>query len=45
MPVPTYPSDDPEPEEREWRDPREIIRDIIGGVSTGSSGSPHNVGM
>jgi len=34
MPVPTYPSDEPTDDEREHRDPREIIRDIIGGIQT-----------
>lgn len=33
MPLPTFPSDEPERDEREHRDPADIIRDIIGHVS------------
>ena len=33
-PQPTYPSDEPDDEQREHRDPREIIEDILGGVRT-----------
>jgi len=34
MPVPVFPSDEPDDEQREHRDPREIIEDILGGVRT-----------
>jgi hypothetical protein len=34
MPVPTYPSDEPRDDQREHRDPREIIKDIINGIQT-----------
>lgn len=34
MPVPVYPSDEPRDDSSEHRDPREIIRDIIGGIQT-----------
>ena len=33
-PQPTYPSDELRDDQREHRDPREIIRDIIGSVQT-----------
>lgn len=32
MPVPVFPSDELDDEQREHRDPREIIEDILGGV-------------
>jgi hypothetical protein len=40
MPIGHYPSDEPERDDEELRDPREIIRDIIGTVSQPSSLRP-----